>query len=236
MANIFNSIVDRGLSEHTGSALFTKKSNGKYSFFLPLTNLGELGSSPEQLEKTVIGNMAKTYVSGRKDNPQQNQTFFVHRDNLRLVEEYKGQTLDFIRIFPDMSAVIYSGEFDYIINDTALNALEQGQTSITITQEPQVIDNAFALIEDTAMFTSAIPEIVNITGTGTYILNITTNPADSTVQATSDTVGVATATYSEGKVTITGVADGSTVVELTASKTNYNSFKRTILVIVTGNE
>lgn len=235
MESLFNSIVDRGLSEHTGSALFTKKSNGKYSFFLPLTNLGEIGSTPEQLEKTVIGNMAKTYVSGRKDNPQQTQTFYIHRDNLRLVEEYKGKELDFIRVFPDMSAVIYSGQFDYKINDTALNALEQGETSITITNEPQVIDNAFALIEDTAMFTSSIPEMVQITGKGTHTLNITTNPADATITANSDTTGVATANYTGGKLTITGVADGSAVVELTVSKEGYNSFKRTILVIVSGN-
>lgn len=234
MERLFNSIVDRGLSEHTGSALFSKKSNGKFSFFLPLTNLGEIGATPEQLEKTVIGNMAKTYVNGRKDNPQQTQTFYIHRDNLRLVEEYKGKTLDFIRLFPDMSAVIYSGTFDYKINDTALDSLEQGETSITITNEPEVIDNAFALIEDTAMFTSSIPEMIKLSAEGTYTLNVATNPADATVTVSSDTTAVATATKEStgNKVTITGVAEGSAIVELTVSKTGMNPFKRTIFVVV----
>ena len=63
----FNSVVDRALSEHAGSGIMSKKSNGKYSTFLPVTNTGELGSAPEQIEKTAIGNMAKSYIQGRKE-------------------------------------------------------------------------------------------------------------------------------------------------------------------------
>ena len=44
--------------------------------------------------------------------------------------------------------------------------------------------------------------------------------------------GVATAAIATKVLTITGVAAGSTIVTITASKTNYATFKRTILVIV----
>lgn len=233
MNNYMNSIIDRALGENQGSALFTKKTNGKYSFFLPLTNLGELGATPEQIEKTVIGNMAKTYIQGRKDNPQQTMTFYVHRDNMNIVKEVDGETLDFIRIFPDFSAISYSGKVGYKVNDNSLDAAEQGEISITISTDLTYVDNAYALIEDTAMFVTDIPSVVGVEGTGTKVINITTNPADATVAVTgAGTTSVATAVYSEGKVTITGVATGSSVVEITASKTGYNSFKRTIMIIV----
>ena len=55
----FNSVVDRALSEHTGSGIMSKKSNGKYSTFLPVTNTGELGSAPEQIEKTAMDTISK---------------------------------------------------------------------------------------------------------------------------------------------------------------------------------
>jgi hypothetical protein len=228
----FNSVVDRALSEHKGSCLMNKKQNGKYSLFMPVTNLGEIGATPEQIEKTVIGNMAKTYISGRKDNPQQALTIYLHRDNLKLAEQYKGTTQEFLRVFPDFSAIKYSGEVDYKINDTQLNSAEQGELSITIKSEPTVVDDCFSIIEDTAIFTSELPEVVKLTGTGSTIVNVTTNPADATITAVSATTGVATATYENGQITITGVASGSSVVTVTASKTNYASWSRTILVVV----
>ena len=82
----FNSVIDRALSEHLGSGLYDKKENGKFSLFIPVTNLGEIGSAPDQIEKTVVGNMARSYIEGRKDSPQQTLTFYTHRDNLRILE------------------------------------------------------------------------------------------------------------------------------------------------------
>ena len=71
-----------------------------------------------------------------------------------------------------------------------------------------------------------------IEGTGTKIINVSTNPADATVTATSETTGVATATATGNAITITGVTAGSAIVEITATKDGFASFKRTVLVIV----
>lgn len=228
----FNSVIDRALSEHKGSCLMNKKTNGKYSLFIPVTNLGEIGSTPEQIEKTVIGNMAKSYISGRKDSPQQALTFYVHRDNLRLLDAYKGTTQEFLRVFPDFSAVKYSGQVDFKYNDTGLDSAEQGEISITITVPEELVDDCYDIIEDTTIFTSDVPEIVTIEGTGTKTINVTTNPSDATVNATSETTDVATANIENGTLTLTGVRAGSSVVSLEATATDYASWKRTILVIV----
>lgn len=230
-----NSIVDRALSEHLGAGLFNKKSNGKYSLFLPLTGTGENGSAPDTLEKTVIGNASKTYVKGRQDNPQITIPFYAHRDNYRILNEAKKYTQEFIRVNPDMTGIKYSGEVDYKTNNTDVGSLIEGELSITVKKYDGYVDNVADLIENTAIIESEVPEEVYVTATGdgnTYSFTVETNPSSATVTAVSETASVATVAVVDGTVTITGVAAGNAIIELTTSATNCASFKRTIMVYV----
>ena len=236
-----NSIEDRALSEHRGSAILTKKANGKYSIFLPVEGTGENGSAPEQLEKTAIGNTQKTSVEGRMDNPQKQIPFYTHRDNINVLESVKGQTLDFLRLLPDFTGFKYSGQVSYMANNTDVGSLEQGQLTITPTTSDEYVENCYDLIEDTVVFTTAIDEVIYLAASSgaanhTKVYNLTTLPADATITAASDTTGVATAAMGTSadanKLTVTAVAAGSAIVTITAAKSNYNSFKRTILVVV----
>ena len=232
----FNSIEDRALSEHRGSALLMKKANGKYSILLPVTGTGENGATPAQLDKTAIGNKQATSVEGRQENPQKTIPFFTHRDNINVLEAIKGETHDFLRLLPDMTGFKYSGQVSYMANNTDVGGLEQGQLTITPTSSDEYVENCYALIEDTVVFTSAIDEVVTIKSTGTKAITLTTNPADATITVTNQTGGdsYATTSYSSslGTLTITGVSAGSTIVTLTASKSGYASFNRSILVVV----
>lgn len=230
-----NSIVDRALSEHLGAGLFTKKSNGKYSLFMPLTGTGENGSAPDQLEKTVIGNKTKTYVKGRKDNPQITIPFYAHRDNYRILEAASRQPQEFLRVNPDMTAIKYAGEVDYQTDNTDVGNLIQGNLSITVTRYDGYVDNVSDVIENTAIIDSEVPEEVNVTTTGdgnTYKFEVSTNPADATISAVSETPSVATVSVTGKNVTITGVAAGNAIIELTTSATGNASFKRTLMVFV----
>ena len=234
---MFNSIEDRALSEHTGSGIYSKKSNGKYSLFLPVTGTGENGATPAQLDKTAIGNKQATSVEGRQENPQKTLPFFAHRDNINVLEGVKGQTIEFLRILPDMTGFKYSGKVSYKLNNTDVGSLEQGEMTITPETSDEYVENCFDLLEDTVVFTSAINETEEVATTGdnkTKTIALTTNPSDATITATSDTQGVATVAYtaSTNSITITGVATGSAIVKLVASKAGYASFTRTILVIV----
>lgn len=231
---MFNSIEDRALSEHTGSALLIKKASGKYSIFLPLTGTGENGSTPDQLEKTAIGNKQKSYVEGRQDNPQKSIPFYSHRDNIRAIEKVQGETQDFIRLLPDFTGMKFSGKVSYMLNNTDVGSLEQGQLTITPETSDEFIDNCYDLVEDTVIFKNAIPEKIEIDGKGTKEIILTTEPADASITASSEASSVATANVSDGKLTITGVANGSAIIKITASKTGYASFDRTILVVVDG--
>ena len=233
---IFNSIEDRALSEHRGSALLVKKANGKYSIFLPVEGTGENGSTPQQLDKTAIGNVQSTSVEGRIENPQKNLPFFAHRDNLSILEEAKGKSLDFIRLLPDFTGYKYSGTVSYMLQNTDVNGLEQGQLTITPTTKDVYVEDCYSLIEDTVVFTESIDEVVTIKGTGTYVKVLPTNPSDASITVTSSSTGTATAAMGTSadahKLTITGVAAGSSIVKVTAAKSGYASFSRTILVVV----
>lgn len=60
------------------------------------------------------------------------------------------------------------------------------------------------------------------------------NDYDGTITAVSAAEGTATASYADGKVTINGIAQGSTTVTVSAEATeNYNAFSKTISVTVT---
>lgn len=229
---MFNSIEDRALSEHRGSALLMKKENGKYSILLPVEGTGENGSTPAQLDKTAIGNAQATSVEGRTENPQKTIPFYTHRDNINILENIAGENHDFLRLLPDFTGFKYSGSVSYMANNTDVGSLEQGQLTITPTTKDEYVENCFDLVEDTVVFTSSIDEVVTVVGTGTKVINVTTNPSDATISATSDTEGTATASVSEKAVTITGVKAGSAIITITATKAGYASFKRTILVIV----
>lgn len=227
-----NSIEDRALSEHRGSGIFSKKSNGKYSLFLPVTGTGENGSAPAQLDKTVIGNAQATSVEGRTENPQKTLPFYAHRDNIAVLESVKGQALEFLRVLPDFTAMKYSGTVNYRLTNTDVGGLEQGEVTITPTSKDEYVENCYDLLEDTALITNSIPEVVTIQGTGKYEINVSTNPSDATISAESDTTGVATATASDKKVTITGVKAGSAIVSIKTTASNHQPFTRTILVVV----
>lgn len=229
---MFNSIEDRALSEHRGSALLMKKENGKYSILLPVEGTGENGSTPAQLDKTAIGNAQATSVEGRTENPQKTIPFYTHRDNINILENIAGENHDFLRLLPDFTGFKYSGSVSYMVNNTDVGSLEQGQLTITPTTKDEYVENCFDLVEDTVVFTSSIDEVVTIVGTGTKVINVTTNPSDATISAASDTEGTATVSVSEKAVTITGVKAGSAIITITATKSGYASFKRTVLVIV----
>ena len=238
---MFNSIEDRALSEHRGSALLSKKANGKYSLFLPVEGTGENGSTPAQLDKTAIGNKQATSVEGRKENPQKNLPFFLHRDNINAIEAVEGQVIDFLRLLPDFTGFRYSGKVSYMANNTDVGSLEQGQLTITPETSDEYVENCYDLVEDTVVFNTAIDEVIEVAASSgaanhTKVYNLVTTPADATITAASDATGVATVAMGSSatahQCTITGVAAGSAIVTLTATKSNYNSFKRTILVIV----
>ena len=154
-----------------------------------------------------------------------------------MLEAIKGETHDFLRLLPDFTGFKYSGQVSYMANNTDVGSLEQGQITITPTTSDEYVENCYDLVEDTVVFTSAIDEVVELASTGdgsTKTISLSTNPSDASISANSDAGTIATASYtaSTNSVTISAVSAGSAIITLTATKSGYASFKRTILVLV----
>lgn len=230
--NINKSITDRALAD-IGTALFVMGANGKYHFALPVTNMPATGSAPDQQEKTVTTDQKKTYIASRQDSPQKEFTFYAHRDNFRAVKELSNGAHDFLQINPDFTGYTFSGTVSQYQDEVSVGNNITAKMVITVSQSGlEPIDNVYDMIEDVAVFDNEIPDKIEIVGTSKVDISVATTPVDATITATSETVGVATATASGGKVTITGVKAGSAIVEITASKDGYSTGKRTVFVEV----
>jgi hypothetical protein len=96
--------------------------------------------------------------------------------------------------------------------------------------DDEPVDDCRDLVQPTAIITSPLPDVV-VAPNGEVDVMIETS-VGATVTATSKSTSIATATYADGKLTITGVAAGNTLIELVTSATNEATSYRTIAVTV----
>lgn len=230
--NIVQKYTDRAYTD-IGAAVFDKKANGKFSLFIPVTNIPATGAAPDQQEKTVTTDVVKTYIQGRQDTPQKEFTFYAHRDNFNILREANNKEKEFLQINPDGTGWKFNGYVSFYQDEVSVGNNIEGRFVLTITdREALPLNDVRDLIEDTAVIDSIIPELVEIEGTGNEKFSIVTLPANATVTAESNATSVATATVSDKEITITGVAAGNAIVTLTTSATGYASQTRTVMVKV----
>lgn len=230
---LIKNIDDQRALTDMGSALFVKKESGKYSLFLPVTDLPATGSAPDQQETTTTTSRRKTYTPARQDTPQKEFTFFPHRDNYITLEKYYGKSASFLQIKEDGTAWGFEGKVSYYDDAVSTNSVSTAKLVITTSSAKETpILNVYDLIEDTVTITNAIDTVIELDEEGSHIINVATDPSDATIAATSDTVGVATVQTSAHAVTITAVAAGSAIVTIKATKTGNADGFTTILVIV----
>ena len=216
-----------------GAAVFDKKANGKFSLFVPVTNIPATGAAPDQQEKTVTTDIVKTYIQGRQDTPQKEFTFYAHRDNFNILKEAYNKEKEFLQINPDGTGWKYNGFVSFYQDEVSVGNNIEGRFVLTVTdREDLPLNDVRDLIEDTAVISSIMPDTIEIEGTGTNEFNVVTMPTDATITAESDATGVATVTVAEKKVTVTGVAEGHAIITVTTSADGYASQKKTILVNV----
>lgn len=224
---------NRGVSD-IGSAIFVKRAGEtKYHLWLAVSDMPATGSAPETIEKTVTTSRTKNYIFGRKDNAQKEFTFMAHRDNFMTLKQDYNKELDFLQVNPDGTGWKFKGFVSFYQDAVSLGAALNGKAVITVSQGDELpIDDVTDIIQESIIFTNAIPEIVRLSGTGTQTLVIETDPSDATVAVASSATGVATATVSTKTITITGVATGSAIITITASKANLQNGVTHILVLV----
>lgn len=234
---LVKNIDDTRAMTDIGSAIFVKRAgDSKYSLWLAVTNIPATGSAPDQVETTVTTSRKKTYTFGRQDNPQKECTFMAHRDNFAILSADYNKQLDFLQVNPDGTGWAFRGYVSFYQDEVSVGSNLTGKAVITVTSaEETPRTNVSDVIMETVTFASVIPADVAVTTTGTgntFSFAPVTDPADATVTVASSSDSIATVAIATGTVTITGVAVGSCIVTLTASKTNLATSKTHILVTV----
>lgn len=231
---IVKAIDDNRAYSDIGSAIFVKRvGETKYSLWLCVTDIPATGSAPDQIEKTVTTSRVKNYTFGRKDSAQKEFTFMAHRDNFMILKGDYNKQLDFLQVNPDGTGWKFQGYVSFYQDAVALGSNITGKGVITVSHADDLpVDDVTDIIQESVIFAGVVPDRVELTGTGTAEIVIATDPVDATVSVASATTSVATASYATGKVTITGVASGSSIVTITATKTNCATAKTHVLVVV----
>ena len=228
---------NRGITD-IGAALFVKRGGDtKYHLWMLTTNIPANGSTISNIDTTVLTSRVNTGKAGRSNPGTRSVTFLAHRDNFEILKNDHRKTLDFLQVNPDGTGYKFSAQVTHYQDEATVGTALTGKADLTVTKADELpISNVMDIIQDTVTFESAIAAVVRVkaeNGDGhTATINVETDPADATVTATSDTTSVATAAIASGVLTITGVAAGSAIVKVTASKTDLATGTTHILVIV----
>lgn len=224
----------RGKSDQ-GVALFVYSSTlSKYTLLCPAKGLPAMGAAPGQIETTTTTSATKVYAADRKDNPQGEVAFNVHRDNLKRLNDFDGTDVEMLVLYPDYTGYTFTATINVYANEVTVGGAIEGSISITKKTTPVYVDDCYAIIADTVEFAEGIPEEITVAKAGTDSFTVTTTPSDATVTPTSSDTDVATVAILNGVVTVTGVDAGSCIITLTGSKATYASWSTYLLVVCTG--
>lgn len=215
-----------------GSLLRVQDTDGLFKMLIPVVSMPETKSAPNQQAKTVLSDGSITYTQGLQDNAQKTYTFNYHRDNIRELAKYNGKTVVFLEENFDHTGEKFVGSLAFGRSAVEVDGVVQGQIFITVTEADDLpIDDVRDITKKTAILTKPLNDVF-ITGTGKYEDQLTVLPATATITVESSASTIATATCTDGKLTITGVAPGFCFVNLKISANGEASSNRSIAVEV----
>lgn len=222
--------TDKGLISK-GSSLNIQGADGLYSLLIPVIDMPETAGAPSTQDKTVLSDKMVTQCEGLQTLDQKTYTFNWHRDNIRALKKVKGKAKAFLERDGEDNGIKFSGTLNFARSGLSVDGVQQGTIYITVSNaEEDPIEMASTIMKKTAIIETPLSD-VTLVGTEKYELALETSP-NATITATSSSASVATAAYSAGKLTITGVAAGQTMIELTVSAEGEAISYRSIAVTV----
>lgn len=217
-----------------GAAIYTKFPEfAKYGIRFLGEKIPSVSGDKESVEINVTTSTSNSKLMGKETLNDAEFEIYAHRDNRRMLEEMDGKTYDFLTASADMTGEKFSATVSYKMNERTSGDPDKATVKLTPLTKPEYVDNISPLIMETAKFIGEIPSILDLATTvGTATIDVVTDPTGATVTAISETAAVCTVTATANKVTITGVKEGTAIVELTTKKEGCLPMKRTILVRV----
>lgn len=231
--NLYEKFNDLRAHSGVGVCLYAQNDSGYYSIFMPLETAPSVMSTPSSIDIDVTSSDEITKIEGKMTLEEKEVEFLLHRDNLRRLKEYSEKgIINFMVVNHDYTAIKFSATVSYIQNDATSGDPLRGTVKITPVQSDGFVDNAYDLIQPTAKFTTGITPTIKLDSSegAEESLNITFEPADATVTATSENDTICTAELSGQKLTIKRVAKGSAIVTLNVQSEGYADWTTTIHV------
>lgn len=232
MIKLDRTYTDQGIIS-AGSGLYVYDSNdSKFHLLIPTTDLPATKGAPDTVEKTVLTDSSVTEVEGLQTNDQKEYTYNYHRDNIRALKKYAGTVQTFLeRNGMDYTGEKFTGTLSMGRDAVSVNGILQGKFFVTVNSaEEYPIDDIRDLIEKTAIIITPLPA-VDIVGTKNMVIDLEVSEG-ATVTAKAEGTGICTVSCENNKLTITGVAAGHDIVELTCSADGEATSVRTIMVTV----
>ena len=236
MIKLDRTYTDQGIIS-AGSGLYVYDSkDSKFHLLIPTTDLPATKGAPDTVEKTVLTDSSVTEVEGLQTNDQKEYTYNYHRDNIRALKKYAGTVQTFLeRNGMDFTGEKFTGTLSMGRDAVSANGILQGKFFITVNSaEEYPVDDIRDLIEKTAIIVTPLPS-VEIAGTKNVVIDLEVSEGAS-VTAKAEGTGVCTVNCESNKLTITGVAAGHDIVELTCSATGEATSVRTVMVTVVNAE
>lgn len=216
-----------------GSALLYKDTaagDSKYHLLIPLETVPSVTGSVDTFEYDLLNCTSKGKVEGKQNTEEKDVEFLWHKDNVRRLENLQGRIIDFLTVYPDMSARKFSGIISVRPNDAGADIL-RGTFTITPTYVASVTlyDGVEGIIQDTIGFESNIPAKFEMlagssTSPKTQTISCVLSPStNTTVNVTSSSTTI-TGAWASGVLTITSKGEGTAVLTLTAKNSTGNTY------------
>lgn len=233
----FNEYKEHNVRAGLGTAFCIMKPNEtKYHIVAAVESMPAVFGSPENITFSSTTNMAVTNVQGKNTTENVTVNIPYNLDNIALMDEIVKTKCKFAYIdLEDFSGQEFVATPSYHMAEVGTTSIKTIVLDLTVEDaKPKITDDLYDLFQDTISFESTIPGNIVLEGTGKAEFNIATTPTSANITAESSATGVATASFTSGKLTITGVKAGSTIVTIKAvdSTNAYASNSRRIKVIV----
>lgn len=233
----FNEYKEHNVRAGLGTAFCIMKPNEtKYHIVAAVEGMPAVFGSPENITFSSTTNMTVTNVKGKNTTENVTVNIPYNLDNIELMDEIVGTKCKFAYIdLEDFSGQEFVATPSYHMAEVGTTSIKTIVVDLTVEDaKAKITQDLYDLFQDTISFESTIPGNIVLEGTGKAEFNIATTPTSANITAESSATGVATASFTSGKLTITGVKAGSTIVTIKAvdSTNAYASNSRRIKVIV----
>lgn len=233
----WNEFREHSVKSGLGTACCVMLPNeSKYHIFSAVESLPAVFGTPNTLEYSTTTNMTITNVPGKKTTENVEFNIPYNLDNISLCNKVAGVKCKWAYIdLDDFSGQEFVAEASYHMAEVGTDSIKTIVVNLTVSSaEPTITKDLYDYYQDTIVFEDTIPSVVRIASKGTAEIKVVAEPSTATLKPSTSSTSIATVPESltSNTLAITAVAEGSCIVKIEASASDYASNEREIKVIV----